>query len=379
MRIIGAKVYTPEHIFAKQDIFVEGERIVPAQEGCVREREDCVDATGLYAIPGLIDIHFHGAVGWDFCDASEEGLEKIADYEAQNGILAICPATMTYSEEILGNIMDVAAAWKNQTGAALVGINMEGPFLNPRRAGAQNPQYLAKPDTGMFVRLQKRAGGLIKLVDLAPEVQGAMEFIETCRDSVRISLAHSGADYETATEAFQRGACHMTHLYNAMEGINHREPGPVIAALEQGAAVELICDGVHVHPAMARFTFQTFGADRVILISDSMMACGLADGDYELGGQAVTVRGNRAVLAQHPEIIAGSVTNLFACMRTAVRSMGIPLEWAVRAATENPARAIGAEGDYGSLAPGHFADILLVDEALRLVRVLRHGKEVRRD
>lgn len=283
MRITGAKVYTPEHIFAKQDIFVVGERIVAREDSCVREMDVCVDAAGLYAIPGLVDIHFHGAVGWDFCDASEKGLQEIAAYEAENGILAICSATMAYGEDALGNIMDVAVSWKNQTGAALVGINMEGPFLSPQKAGAQNPQHLRKPDAEMFERLQRRAGGLIQLVGLAPELGGAMDFIEACHDRVRISLAHSEADYETATEAFRRGACHVTHLYNAMQGMDHRKPGPVIAALEQNAMVELICDGVHVHPAMARLAFQTFGADRIILISDSMRACGLGDGDYELG------------------------------------------------------------------------------------------------
>lgn len=373
MKITGARVYTPEHIFSEQDIFIEGERI--AAKACSHE-EECIHAEGLYAIPGLVDIHFHGAVGCDFCDASEKGLQKIAAYEAANGILAICPATMTYSEDILGNIMDTAAAWKNQVGAELVGINMEGPFLNPQKAGAQNPQYLMSPDSRMLERLQKRAGGLIKLVALAPELEGAMEFIEACHDKVRISLAHSSADYEMAAEAFHKGACHVTHLYNAMPGINHRAPGPIIAALEQGAMAELICDGVHVHPAVVRFTFQTFGADRIILISDSMRACGLADGDYQLGGQAVTVKGDRAVLTGQPDILAGSVTNLFACMKKAVQSMGIPLEWAVRAAAENPAWAVGAEKEHGSLAPGCFADILLVDEDLNLVKVLRHGKEI---
>jgi len=377
MKITGAKVYTPEHIFKEQDLFVDKEYIVAEEDYCKESPDQCIDAAGLYAVPGLVDIHFHGAAGCDFCDASEEGLRKIAEYEAENGILAICPATMTYSEEVLENIMDVAAAWKNQAGARLVGINMEGPFLGPGKAGAQNRQYLRNPDVEMFERLQKRAGGLIRLVDIAPELEGAMEFIEKCHDKVRISLAHSGADYETAVEAFQKGARQVTHLYNAMQGIGHREPGPVIAALEQNAMVELICDGVHIHPAMVRFTFRVFGADRVILISDSMMACGLADGDYELGGQAVTVKGNKAVLANQPETIAGSVTNLFGCMKMAVQKMGIPLEWAVRAAAENPAEAIGLGKRYGFLMPGYVANILLIDEALHLVKVIHRGKEIK--
>lgn len=164
----------------------------------------------------------------------------------------------------------------------------------------------------------------------------------------------------------------MTHLYNAMPGLSHRQPGPIIAALEAGAEVELIADGIHIHPAMVRFTFRTFGADRVILISDSMMACGLPDGQYSLGGQEVTVTGSLAVLTAHPETIAGSATCLYDCMRRAV-DMGVPLEDALRAASENPARSIGVEADYGSLAPGRWGNVVLADPALQIVRVIQKG------
>ena len=193
---------------------------------------------------------------------------------------------MTFSEEILNGVMDAAAAHQNGRGADLVGINMEGPFISPNKVGAQNPEYLHKADVAMFRRLQKRANGLIKLVDIAPEEPGALEFIAACHDEVRISIAHTCTSYDTANAAFDAGATHMTHLYNAMPGITHREPGPIIAALERGAEVELITDNVHIHPAMVRFTFNTFGDDHVILIADSMMACGLPDGQYSLGGQA---------------------------------------------------------------------------------------------
>ena len=181
--------------------------------------------------------------------------------------------------------------------------------------GAINPEYIMPADKEMFLRLQERSGGLIKLVDIAPEEKGAMEFIEQCHDQVKISIAHTCSDYDTAREALEKGVGHMTHLYNAMPGINHREPGPIIAALEAGAEVELIADGIHIHPAMVRTTFRIFGADKVILISDSMEATGLLDGDYQLGGQGVTVKGRKAVLTKDPGVIAGSVTNLFDCMK----------------------------------------------------------------
>lgn len=372
MIIKNAAIYTPQHSFAVGDLAIRNGRIAPP---CRPEPgEKVVDASGLYALPGLVDIHFHGAVGHDFCDADEAGLQAIADFEASKGVLAICPATMTFPEEILGKIMDVAAAHKNERGADLVGINMEGPYISPKKVGAQNPLYVQSADPAMFRRLQARSGGLIKLVDVAPEEPGNLDFIRACRDEVRISIAHTCTDYETAKEAFAAGASHMTHLYNAMPGITHRAPGPIIAALEEDAEVELITDGVHIHPAMVRFTFRTFGDSHVILVADSMMACGLPDGQYSLGGQAVTVRGPRATLTEHPDTIAGSATCLYDCMKHAVMQMGVPLASAVRAASLNPARSIGIEADYGSLEPGRWGNVILADDQLNIVKVIRKGE-----
>ena len=371
MIIKNATVFTPQHTFAKGDIIIRNGRIVFG--ATPQLNEEVIDAEGLYALPGLVDLHFHGAVGYDFCDATEEAIQALADFEASKGVLAICPATMTYSEEILGGIMDAAAAHKNGKGADLVGINMEGPFISPDKIGAQNPKYLHHADVGMFRRLQERSGGLIKLVDMAPEEDGALDFIQQCHDEVQISIAHTCTDYDTAKKAFAAGASHMTHLYNAMPGITHRAPGPIIAALEDGAEVELITDGVHIHPAMVRFTFRVFGDDHVVLIADSMMACGLPDGQYSLGGQAVTVRGPVATLTEHPGVIAGSATCLYDCMRRAVLDMDVPLASAVRAASENPARSIGVESDYGSLAPGRYGNVILADHQLNIQKVIQKG------
>ena len=372
MIIKNANIYTPEHTFRTGDLVIRDGRI--AFGAAPQEGEQVLDAKGAYALPGLVDIHFHGAVGHDFCDADEAGLQAIADFEASKGVLAICPATMTFSEEILNGIIDAAAAHKNGRGADLVGINMEGPYISPRKIGAQNPKYVQGADAAMFRRLQQRSGGLIKLVDVAPEEPGNLDFIRDCAGEVRISIAHTCTSYETAKEAFAAGASHMTHLYNAMPGITHREPGPIIAALEDHAEVELITDGVHIHPAMVRFTFNTFGDDRVVLIADSMMACGLPDGAYSLGGQAVTVRGPRATLTEHPDTIAGSATCLYDCMRRAVVDMGVPLESAVRAASENPARSIGVDADYGTLAPGRYGNVILADDDLNILTVVQKGK-----
>ena len=374
MIIKNALVYTPRHTFEKGSILIREGRIVPF--GTPEEGEEVLDAEGLYALPGLVDIHFHGAMGKDFCDGTEEAIQTLADFEASKGVLAICPATMTFSEEILNGVMDAAAAHKNGKGADLVGINMEGPFISPKKVGAQNPEYVHTADIEMFRRLQKRANGLIKLVDVAPEEPGALDFIRACRDEVRISIAHTCTDYDTAIAAFEAGATHMTHLYKAMPGITHRAPGPIIAALEKGAEVELITDNVHIHPAMVRFTFRTFGDDHMILIADSMMACGLPDGQYSLGGQAVTVEGRRATLTEQPGTIAGSATCLYDCMKVAVREMNVPLESAVRAASENPARSIGIDADYGSLAAGRYGNVILADADLNIQAVIQKGTRI---
>jgi len=253
---------------------------------------------------------------------------------------------------------------------------MEGPFISMEKKGAQNGEYIHKPDADMFYRLQKAANGLIKLCDIAPEVEGAMECIETIANDVRVSVAHTAADFDVAEEAFKKGAQHVTHLYNAMPPYSHRAPGVIGAACDnEKVMVELICDGVHSHPATVRTTFKMFGDDRVILISDSMMACGLDDGQYTLGGQDVTVKGNLATLTELGNI-AGSVTNLMKCMKKAVKEMQIPLESAVKCATANPAKAIGIFDKYGSLTPGKQADVVLLDKDLEIKYIIKSGEVI---
>ena len=372
MILKNALVYTPCHTFEPGQIVIREGRILPFAQP--EEGEEVVDAQGLYALPGLVDVHFHGAVGHDFCDGEAEGLQAIADYEAGKGVLAICPATMTFTEETLLPIMANAAAFvPGPDQAELVGINMEGPFISPNTVGAQNPLYVQQADGGMLARLQEASAGLIKLVDIAPEEDGALEFIRQESKRVRISVAHTCADYDTAAAAFDAGARHVTHLYNAMPGLHHRKPGPIAAAAERNDVTpEIICDGVHIHPSMVRLAFRLFGPERMVLISDTMEAAGLADGEYSLGGQPVTVRGNRATL--HDGTLAGSNTNLALCLGTAVREMGIPLEHALRAATLNPACALGIQGSRGSIAAGKVADCILLDDQARVQQVVLRGQ-----
>ena len=374
MRIAGGKVFQGGR-FVDASVTVGNGRIVEVVPGAVpadRSAGD-IDASGCFVVPGFIDIHFHGCMGADLCDAEPETLPTIARHEAARGVTAICPATMTYPEQRLGAIMRAAAAFSPADDeAALVGVNMEGPFISPEKIGAQNPAYVQHADADMLRRLQQEAGGLIKIVDIAPEEPGALDFVSQMAGEVRISLAHTCTDYDTAREAFERGARHMTHLYNAMPGLHHRKPGPIAAAWERpDATVELICDGVHIHSAIARLTFGLFGADRVCLISDSMRATGLKDGEYDLGGQQVAEHGNVATLADGT--IAGSVTDLAACVAYAVTEMGVALEDAVRSATITPAKAIGIDGDRGSIDSGKVADILLLDERCAVKQVILRG------
>ena len=374
MIIKNANIYTEDHRFLKGTVAVENGRFVSNAEADETDGRS-VDAEGLYMIPGLVDIHFHGCMGADMCDGTEQALDVITTYEASVGVTSICPATMTIPKNELLAVMKNAGEYKYHGGSHLVGINMEGPFISPSKKGAQAAENIMHCDYEYFSRLQKAANGLIKLVDIAPEEPGAMEFIDRAKGEVVISLAHTASDYDTAKKAIEHGASHATHLYNAMPPMNHRNPGVIGAVRDsEKCHVELICDGVHIHPSVIRATFAMFGAERMILISDSMRATGLEDGEYTLGGQPVTVKGNLATL--HDGTIAGSATNLMDCMRFAVKEAGIPLETAVMCATENPAKEIGIFHETGSIAAGKKADFVLLDKELNIIGVYIDGKEI---
>lgn len=370
MLIKNGVVLTEIGNFETQDIYTK--------DILITENEadgDIIDAKGCYVLPGLIDLHFHGCNGYDFCDGTLEAIQALAEYEAKNGITSICPATMTLGDEALEEIFRAGASYQenpSEIGADLVGINMEGPYVSDAKKGAQNGLYLHLPDISHFQHMNECANHLIRLVTLAPELEGSMEFIEALSKQVAISVGHTCADFDIAKEAFEKGASHITHLYNAMNPYTHRNPGVLGAACDcPWVTAELICDGIHLHPSTIRTTFKAFGDDRIVLVSDSMMATGLSDGEYSLGGQAVTVKGATATLASGT--IAGSATNLFQCVKKVV-SFGIPLAAAVKCASVNPAKKLGIYEYYGSLTPGKYANILIVGEDLELKHVVLRGK-----
>jgi len=370
--INNAKVFHADGRFEEANVSIDGAYFADAStNGTV------IDASGCYAIPGLIDVHLHGCIGHDFSEANIDDIVKMAHYQAENGITAICPTTLTLPEAQLNQACQNIAACDAKGGAAIVGIHLEGPFFSPLKAGAQNPAHIQPPNIQMVDRLQKAADGLVKILSLAPEMPGGMELIDAYADKIVCSLAHTTANYETALDALKRGARHATHLFNAMPPFNHRDPGVIGAALDSPHCnVELICDGVHVHPAVVRATLRMFSDDRVIMISDGVAATGLGEGTYEIGGLTVKVQGNTARLIEGGAI-AGSVANLMQCVRIAVVQMGIPLAQAVKCASVNPAKAIGIFDEHGSIEPGKYADLVLLNADLSIRSVFLRGEALK--
>ena len=329
-----------------------------------------LDAAGGYVIPGLVDIHTHGAVGEDFSDGKPQGLQPLADYYAAHGVTSYLATTMTLKEEVLTPAMHAVRDFKPGGGAKCAGVHLEGPFLSFAKRGAQAAENLHKPDAALFHRLNEASGGQVRLVTVACEEEGAIPFIREVSQVCTVSLGHTSADYDTAMAGFQAGASHATHLYNGMPSLLHRAPGVIGAAFDAGASVELICDGLHIHPAVIRATYQMFG-DKLNLISDSLRCAGMPDGDYELGGQPIVVKDHKATLLDGT--LAGSSISLLDAVRNVVR-FGLPLAEAVYAASAAPAKAVGL--DAGVIAQGKAADLVVLDRDLNLKAVFVDGQRV---
>lgn len=375
MILANAKVCDDNFCLIDADIEIDGDvisKISPKMSG----KADRLDLSGCIILPGLIDLHIHGCAGGDTCDGTEQALRTMSSYLASQGVTSFCPTTMTVSNDslmkILKNVRDFMDS--DVPGARAVGVHMEGPYISPLKSGVQKSDHVHSPDWPEFQDIVRAFPDLIKIVDIAPETSGAMEFIEQAKKLCVVSMSHSAVDYDTAMLSFEKGITHVTHLFNAMNGIHHRSPGAAGAVLDNDSVMaEMICDGVHLHPAVIRIACRMLGEDRTILVSDSMRAAGLPDGSYELGGQWIQVRDGRTYFENAQ--IAGSTTNLYQEAKNLLR-YGIPWRQVIKSASINPAKQLGMDTRTGSITPGKLADLLILDQHMEIRSVYIQGKKM---
>lgn len=334
--------------------------------------DEIIDLSDKLVIPGFIELHSHGCIGYDFTTSAPEELEKMCEFYSENGITSILATTMTIGYDTYKRAMlNIKETCENNTkGSRIIGINMEGPFLGAAKKGAHDTRYLLSINEQKYEELNDLSGDRVRLIDLDPDLPGAIPFIEKYSKKKVISLAHTACDYETAVTAIKAGASHVTHLFNAMNGLHHRAPGIIGAVSDYPVNAEIICDGIHIHPSVMRLVFKAF-PEKLILISDSMSAAGLEDGSYELGGQKVFVKDGKATLKDGT--IAGSTTTIYKAFKKCIE-IGIPVEQAVLSATLYPAKAIHAEEEIGSIAAGKRADFIIMDKAYNIEKVYSGGK-----
>jgi len=386
--IRNANVYLPDRVLAGGSVYVSGGRIARIcgpEDGAPETADDDVwDAGGLHLVPGFVDLHVHGGGGADVMDAAEDegAIGQIARFHAAHGTTSWLATTMTAPRRELARAVEGAARAMERGaadgGAEMLGLHLEGPFLNPRRCGAQNPAAIRPFDRVEMEELLERGRGAVRLVTLAPECGDALRGIGALRGrGVTVSIGHSEADAATVRRAIEAGASHVTHLFNAMNPLHHREPGIVGTALiRDELTVELICDGFHVHPDLVRLVFSVKRRDRIALVTDAIAAAGMPDGDgYWLGGLPVIVKEGKAVLRDGGNL-AGSCLTMDEALKRTIAFTGLTLAEVLPALTLNPARQIGADDRKGSIEVGKDADLVVLGPDLSVVRTFVGGVPV---
>ncbi len=373
--IVNANIIADQSILKNHSIVFD-DRIIAVSEGqdlLTKQCSEVIDAEGKYLSAGFIDIHIHGCAGADTMDENDESLAVISRSLTATGVTAFLPTTMTMPEERIEQALkNIRNAMKKQAaGAEILGCHLEGPFINKNAKGAHDETFIAAP----YYKLIESYGDVLKIVTLAPETAGSELFIKRCTESnIIISIGHTQATYEQAMEAVRRGARLFTHTFNAMPPLHHRHPGAAGAALDSEACCELIVDNIHVHPAVQRIVLKAKGTDRVILITDAMMACLMKEGVYNLGGQQVTVMDNAVRLANGH--LAGSILTLNTAVKNIISNTGLDLPDAIRLVTQNPARMLGIDDRKGRIAAGMDADLTLFDGNMNIYETYVKGQLV---
>ena len=360
----------------KGSILVENGKIKEINPSNVNDTE-VIDAEGLYLSPGFIDVHIHGAGGCDTMDGTVESINTIAKTIVEHGTTSFTPTTMTVAAEDIRKSMKVIKKLKEEgtEGANVLGAHLEGPFISPKAIGAQNPNFLLAPSVENYNKIVGDYGDAVVSITMAPEVEGAKELIKYLSDNgVTVSMGHTKATYDEAIEGIKCGACHSTHLYNAMTPFTHREPGVVGATFDTDITTETISDGIHISYPALRTAYKQKGTDKVLLVSDAMEACGMPDGQYSLGGQDVIVKNGAARLLDGT--LAGSVLTLDKAVKNIYSNSNYPLNEVVRMATYNGAKHCHVEDHKGLIKEGYDADLILFNEDIEIQKVFVKGKKV---